>query len=275
MSGWPVQMVVRVVWHKEVKQTNRIKNGMPFCRRAFHKLSADEVPCIAARCAGSLPVSRERLRLGTRYGTEGRESGVRTTMETVCWKTSGHGVDVGKHSWPTPDLVLETTWLGILKYVKRDLPICGATMTTAAAAAAGVGDSASSSSAMGHAFNAIPPKLHDRVQDNPHPSQMSFNGSSAMPAAPQNQSLDPLSQTIYSQSSSDMAHVHYQTPHPFDPSSIFPQHLMQEFIRLSTPVGQNPDDDNILARALCDSKQNGKTYRQALEGLHGVCRLCP
>jgi len=48
---------------------------------------------------------------------------------------------------------------------------------------------------------------------------------------------------------------------------------MQEFIRLSTPVGQNPDDDTILARALCDSKQNGKTYRQALEGLHGVCRL--
>lgn len=45
---------------------------------------------------------------------------------------------------------------------------------------------------------------------------------------------------------------------------------MQEFIRLSTPVGQNPDDDTILARALCDSKQNGKTYRQALEGLHGV-----
>ena len=27
--------------------------------------------------------------------------------------------------------------------------------------------------------------------------------------------------------------------------------------------------------ALCDSKQNNKTYRQALEGLHGVCRLCP
>jgi len=186
--------------------------------------------------------------------------------------------DVGKQRWHVAYIYIYFLILH-KERVKRALPICGATTmttTTTAAAAVGVGDPVSSSSAIGHPFNAIPTNLHNRVQDNP--SQTSFNGSSAMPAAPQNQSLDPLSQSqpsTHSQSSSNTAHLHHQTTHPFDPTSIFPQHLMQEFIRLSTPVGQNPDDDTILARALCDSKQNGKTYRQALEGLHGVCRLCP
>ncbi|KAG2044997.1 hypothetical protein BDR03DRAFT_848438 [Suillus americanus] len=45
---------------------------------------------------------------------------------------------------------------------------------------------------------------------------------------------------------------------------------MQDFLRLTIPVGQSPNDDSILAQALFDCKQSGKTYRQALEGLHGV-----
>lgn len=45
---------------------------------------------------------------------------------------------------------------------------------------------------------------------------------------------------------------------------------MQDFLRLSTPVGSSPNDDTILAQALYESRQAGKTYRQALEGLHGV-----
>lgn len=57
---------------------------------------------------------------------------------------------------------------------------------------------------------------------------------------------------------------------PFDPTSLLSQHFMQEFLRLSTPVGQNPDDDAVLVRALRDGRQNGKTYKQALEGLHGI-----
>lgn len=50
----------------------------------------------------------------------------------------------------------------------------------------------------------------------------------------------------------------------------FPQQFMQDYLRLTTPVGQSPNDDSILAQALFDSKQSGRTYRQALEGLHGV-----
>ncbi|KIJ21890.1 hypothetical protein PAXINDRAFT_173914 [Paxillus involutus ATCC 200175] len=57
---------------------------------------------------------------------------------------------------------------------------------------------------------------------------------------------------------------------PFDLTSIVPQQIMQDVLRLSTPVGSSSNDDTILAQALYESKQNGKTYRQALEGLHGV-----
>ena len=45
---------------------------------------------------------------------------------------------------------------------------------------------------------------------------------------------------------------------------------MQDFLRLSTPVGSSPNDGTILAQALHESRQAGRTYRQALEGLHGV-----
>lgn len=58
-----------------------------------------------------------------------------------------------------------------------------------------------------------------------------------------------------------------------DQASGFPQQFMQEVLRLSTPVGQSPNDDTILAQALYDGKRNGKTYKQVLEGLHGVCHL--
>ncbi|KAL4070813.1 hypothetical protein J3A83DRAFT_4245584 [Scleroderma citrinum] len=135
-----------------------------------------------------------------------------------------------------------------------------------------------SSSAMSHASNGIPPKHLNRVQDNPQQQQTSFSwpsvmltGQSLNPTAPsllwqqsQQNSSNPVS-TAHSQSF-NVAHA----PSPFDPASFMQQNLMQEFIRLSTPVGQSPDDDTILAQALFQSKQNGKTYRQALEGLHGV-----
>jgi hypothetical protein len=41
--------------------------------------------------------------------------------------------------------------------------------------------------------------------------------------------------------------------------------------RMIFPVGSSLNDDSLLAQALHDSARNGKTYRQAIEGLHGVC----
>ncbi|KAG2159707.1 uncharacterized protein EDB93DRAFT_1259894 [Suillus bovinus] len=65
--------------------------------------------------------------------------------------------------------------------------------------------------------------------------------------------------------------IQHAFPNPgFDLASVVPQQLMQDFLRLTIPVGQSPNDDSILAQALFDCKQSGKTYRQALEGLHGV-----
>ncbi|KAH7885920.1 hypothetical protein F5I97DRAFT_1876407 [Phlebopus sp. FC_14] len=104
---------------------------------------------------------------------------------------------------------------------------------------------------------------------------------------PQNQQFNPMSVTSWQsqqmQSQSvphSVAQTHAQgyaaiphLPHngqSFDLSSILPPHIVQDFLRLSTPVGQSPNDDTILAQALYDSRQQGKTYRQALEGLHGV-----
>ncbi|KAI6162070.1 hypothetical protein EDD17DRAFT_1579788 [Pisolithus thermaeus] len=80
----------------------------------------------------------------------------------------------------------------------------------------------------------------------------------------------PAQQNILNPSAMSAHLVSQQNPQPFDPTSFLPQHFMQEFLRLSTPVGQNPDDDAVLVRALHDSRQNGKTYKQALEGLHGI-----
>lgn len=49
--------------------------------------------------------------------------------------------------------------------------------------------------------------------------------------------------------------------------------LLQEFMRLSTPVGSYPNDDELLARAIIDGMKNGKTYRAAIEILHGVSQF--
>jgi hypothetical protein len=52
-----------------------------------------------------------------------------------------------------------------------------------------------------------------------------------------------------------------------------PAHVADDILRMIYPVGSSPDDDTILAQILRDSATNGKTYRQAIEGLHGVSRI--
>lgn len=106
--------------------------------------------------------------------------------------------------------------------------------------------------------------LKNQVQFNHVPTD-----PSRLPPAQQN-ILNPSIMFSHLPQSGMPPQLSSQNAQPFDPTSFLPQHFMQEFLRLSTPVGQSPDDDTVLARALHDSKQNGKTYRQALEGLHGV-----
>ncbi|EIW86857.1 hypothetical protein CONPUDRAFT_148902 [Coniophora puteana RWD-64-598 SS2] len=53
-------------------------------------------------------------------------------------------------------------------------------------------------------------------------------------------------------------------------ASFLQPNVVQDLIRLSTPVGQFPNDDLLLTQALADAKRSGKSYRQALDNLHGV-----
>ncbi len=46
--------------------------------------------------------------------------------------------------------------------------------------------------------------------------------------------------------------------------------FLSDVVKLGTPVGSYPDDEDILVDALCESEVKGKTYKQALDGLHGV-----
>ena len=52
--------------------------------------------------------------------------------------------------------------------------------------------------------------------------------------------------------------------------AMLPAQFLQDAVRLSAPVGSSVNDDELLAKALHDTKKNGLTYRRAIEGLHGV-----
>jgi hypothetical protein len=55
--------------------------------------------------------------------------------------------------------------------------------------------------------------------------------------------------------------------------TTLPAMVTDDVFRMIYPVGSSPNDDSILAQALHDSAMGGKTYRQAIEGLHGVRRV--
>ncbi|KAG8219690.1 hypothetical protein J3R82DRAFT_645 [Butyriboletus roseoflavus] len=102
-----------------------------------------------------------------------------------------------------------------------------------------------------------PQQFHASPWQQSQPAQL----PSAPSSLPQMQAQSYLNPPQYYQN-------HNSLPPDFSP--MLPQQIMQDFLRLSTPVGSSPNDDTILAQALHESRQTGKTYRQALEGLHGV-----
>lgn len=63
-----------------------------------------------------------------------------------------------------------------------------------------------------------------------------------------------------------------QNPQLNNLASTFPANAVDNLFRMVHPVGSSPDDDSVLARALRESEMNGTTYKQAMEGLHGVGR---
>ncbi|KAF9229127.1 hypothetical protein BS17DRAFT_689378 [Gyrodon lividus] len=111
--------------------------------------------------------------------------------------------------------------------------------------------------------------LNQNHQFNPFPQTTSWQQSQPMQHTLPNGPMPQMQMQPQGYPIPPQFHQTHNTL-PFDLTSIVPQQIMQDVLRLSTPVGSSPNDDTILAQALYESKQNGKTYRQALEGLHGV-----
>ena len=127
-----------------------------------------------------------------------------------------------------------------------------------------------------HMHQQSQPRDHQWPQMLPQNQPQQYHGSLWQQPQPLSQlPSSPVSVPQVPSQSYQNPPQYYQnhTSHPFDLSSIVPQQIMQDFMRLSTPVGSSPNDDTILAQALHESKQSGKTYRQALEGLHGVSHV--
>jgi hypothetical protein len=53
-------------------------------------------------------------------------------------------------------------------------------------------------------------------------------------------------------------------------ASIFASQLFSETLKMITPVGQSPNDEQLLVMALQSGLSQGLDHRRAIERLHGV-----
>ena len=60
-----------------------------------------------------------------------------------------------------------------------------------------------------------------------------------------------------------------QTPKALS-ASIFASELLSETLKMITPVGQSPNDEQLLVMALQSGLSQGLDHRRAIERLHGV-----
>jgi hypothetical protein len=60
-----------------------------------------------------------------------------------------------------------------------------------------------------------------------------------------------------------------QTPEALN-ASIFASQLFSETLKMITPVGQSPNDEQLLVMALQSGLSQGLDHRRAIERLHGV-----
>ena len=130
--------------------------------------------------------------------------------------------------------------------------------------------------AMANGYANIPGML-------PHPSWQAMMPQNTLPTGQQQQQQQQLPNYPYPQMQSQpmptgvpgMFPVMQQDPSiaAFSTSlaqAILPAQFLQDAVRLSAPVGSSTNDDELLAKALHDTKKNGLTYRRAIENLHGV-----
>ncbi|KAH9937055.1 uncharacterized protein B0H18DRAFT_968928 [Fomitopsis serialis] len=94
------------------------------------------------------------------------------------------------------------------------------------------------------------------------PNPQASISSGPNPRANANQLQVLLSQLVIPQGSTSTSQTGLMT------ASL--QSFLNEALKISNPVGNCPDDDARLARALYESENNGQTFRQALEALNDV-----
>lgn len=61
-----------------------------------------------------------------------------------------------------------------------------------------------------------------------------------------------------------------QTPHPSNTATL-PTQLLSDALKLIAPVGQSPNDEQLLVMALHSGLSQGFDHKRAIETLHGVC----
>ena len=61
-----------------------------------------------------------------------------------------------------------------------------------------------------------------------------------------------------------------QTPQPSNTTTL-PNQLLSDALKLIAPVGQSPNDEQLLVMALHSGLSQGFNHKKAIETLHGVC----
>ena len=83
-------------------------------------------------------------------------------------------------------------------------------------------------------------------------------------------SIDALEQQQQSiQAINPSSPLQQQTPEALS-ASIFASQLFSDTLRMITPVGQSPNDEQLLVMALQSGLSQGLDHRKAIERLHGV-----
>ena len=68
--------------------------------------------------------------------------------------------------------------------------------------------------------------------------------------------------------------IQQRTPQPSNAATL-PTQLLSDALKLIAPVGQSPNDEQLLVMALHSGLSQGFDHKRAIETLHGVCsHLC-
>jgi hypothetical protein len=122
--------------------------------------------------------------------------------------------------------------------------------------------------------NSIPPMASNDAPANPLQYSQSMPGMLPQTQWPAMMGQNPLlAQALASwpqqqQQASILQQA--QTMAGINGMGFLPTQILQDALRMSTPVGSCSNDDVILAKTLYDSIQSGITYKRAIESLHGV-----